>query len=240
MIKFNGLNLKDLKITDALASVVNGKKIAVGSEIIWEKNASPLPSGYRQVEYLQSTLNGGQYINTGITPVDGFGFWIDCMVLAEISTSAASSKILGSSKFESGYWGGVMIATYPTTPNGQMTWMKTSLPLYNPFLVSQQRIQLQNINNHYSSSTGADYDTPIVTEERIYGSLYLFTIHTDRQISSEGTRIYGCKLYLNTDELVRDFIPCLDNNDRPCMFDLVTRQTFYNQGTGEFLYGNII
>ena len=34
-----------------------------------------------------------------------------------------------------------------------------------------------------------------------------------------------------------DLIPVLDKNNIPCMFDKVTKQFFYNQGTGQFLYG---
>ena len=29
-------------------------------------------------------------------------------------------------------------------------------------------------------------------------------------------------------------IPCLDENGVPCMYDTISKQTFYNQGTGEF------
>jgi hypothetical protein len=37
--------------------------------------------------------------------------------------------------------------------------------------------------------------------------------------------------------LVADFIPVLDLNDTPCMYDKVSGELFYNKGTGEFLYG---
>lgn len=37
--------------------------------------------------------------------------------------------------------------------------------------------------------------------------------------------------------LVRDFIPVLDKNDIPCMYDKVNKNLFYNNGTGQFLYG---
>ena len=49
-------------------------------------------------------------------------------------------------------------------------------------------------------------------------------------------RYYACKLW-NGDVLVRDFIPVLDNNNVPCLYDKVTNEFFYNQGTGQFLYG---
>ena len=45
----------------------------------------------------------------------------------------------------------------------------------------------------------------------------------------------ACKLYDNG-ILVRDFIPVLDWNDVPCMYDKVSGELFYNQGTGEFIY----
>ena len=49
-------------------------------------------------------------------------------------------------------------------------------------------------------------------------------------------RIYEAQ-FTNGTKITRDFIPCLDINRRPCMYDKVSRKTFYNQGTGEFLYG---
>ncbi len=38
-------------------------------------------------------------------------------------------------------------------------------------------------------------------------------------------------------ELKRDMIPVLDWSDRPCMYDKITDELYYNQGTGEFLWG---
>jgi hypothetical protein len=49
-------------------------------------------------------------------------------------------------------------------------------------------------------------------------------------------RIYEAQ-FTNGTKITRDLIPCLDFNGRPCMFDKISRKTFYNQGTGEFLYG---
>ena len=35
---------------------------------------------------------------------------------------------------------------------------------------------------------------------------------------------------------IMNLIPCLDTHSVPCMYDTVSKQTFYNQGTGEFSY----
>ena len=48
--------------------------------------------------------------------------------------------------------------------------------------------------------------------------------------------IYLTKIYDNN-TLVRNYIPVLDKNKRPCLFDKVSKTCFYNQGSGEFLYG---
>lgn len=72
-------------------------------------------------------------------------------------------------------------------------------------------------------------------------SLYIFGIRFSPDIVGSSNFNISAKLYHYTikenDVLVRDFIPVLDNNDTPCMYDRVSKQLFYNQGTGEFLYG---
>lgn len=49
-------------------------------------------------------------------------------------------------------------------------------------------------------------------------------------------KYYSFKMYKN-DELVRDFVPVLDYDGVPCMYDKVEGKLYYNQGTGEFVAG---
>lgn len=52
-------------------------------------------------------------------------------------------------------------------------------------------------------------------------------------------RIY--KFWLSIDGVLRyDFIPVLDYIGIPCMYDKVSGQFFYNQGTGDFIAGPVI
>lgn len=48
--------------------------------------------------------------------------------------------------------------------------------------------------------------------------------------------IYYVKIY-DGENLVRDFLPCLDAEGIPCLYDTVEQQTYYNQGTGSFTWG---
>ena len=65
----------------------------------------------------------------------------------------------------------------------------------------------------------------------------MFNVHTDVETSTfTSLKLYILKLY-DSDTLVRDYIPVIDSTERPCLFDKVSRECYYNQGTGEFLYG---
>lgn len=49
-------------------------------------------------------------------------------------------------------------------------------------------------------------------------------------------RIYSSKLYKNN-VLIQDLRPCIDPNGIVCMYDTVSKQYLYNQGTGSFIAG---
>ena len=71
-------------------------------------------------------------------------------------------------------------------------------------------------------------------------SLYLFAQNNNGTLFRRGVgRVYKCKLWINN-ILVRDFIPVLDLSGRPALYDQVSGQLFYNQGSGEFTYGRQI
>ena len=53
-------------------------------------------------------------------------------------------------------------------------------------------------------------------------------------------KLFGLKIYNTSNILLRDFIPVLDWDMKPCMYDKVSGELLYNAGTGEFLYGREI
>ena len=61
--------------------------------------------------------------------------------------------------------------------------------------------------------------------------VYLFGTNRGNVKRYFSGRIYG--FYL---EGQINLIPALDRNDTPCMYDTVSKKTFYNAGTGKFLY----
>ena len=71
------------------------------------------------------------------------------------------------------------------------------------------------------------------------GALYLFKPHSGNN-NLYKMSIYFFKAWDSNGNLVRDFVPCLDNNNVPCMYDKVEGKAYYNQGTGTFIYGRKI
>ena len=69
-------------------------------------------------------------------------------------------------------------------------------------------------------------------------SMYLFGSHnSDASFSNFGTyKLYSFKIW-DGDTLVRDFIPILDDNNIPCLYDKVNYRCHYNKGSGIFSYG---
>lgn len=71
------------------------------------------------------------------------------------------------------------------------------------------------------------------------GIMFRYRNPGDGQVKYGGSgRIYWLRVSQGY-ELVRDFIPVMDNNDVPCFYDRVTGTLFYNAGTGSFAYGEI-
>lgn len=88
------------------------------------------------------------------------------------------------------------------------------------------------INKHKRGVDGIGENNKI-NEDRIRtGSVYLFNTNGNPYPSSKATiKIYSMEIINKI-----DFIPVLDPQGTPCMYDKVSKDYFYNKGTGEFLY----
>jgi hypothetical protein len=71
--------------------------------------------------------------------------------------------------------------------------------------------------------------------------MYLGNFNGDGTPYTKGVaqNIYGFKIYENN-VLLHDFRPCIDPKGTICMYDMVTKKYFYNQGTSTLTAGNKI
>lgn len=67
-------------------------------------------------------------------------------------------------------------------------------------------------------------------------NMYIFAINqSDTAYLPSSIKLYSLKIY-EDDVLIRDFVPWLDENKVPCLYDYITDKCYYNQGTSDFLY----
>lgn len=201
--------------------------ITRGAEILWRKQKYK-----RELAYLESTDN--QYIDTGYVPNT-------------------------NTKVEL-YIGGINANTFPVTSGGWFVGSRTNYmdrgfgtyynqgeqSLYGAFGNQQSSVYIPS-----SAFYGKDH-LFVIDKSGLYLNgnkrisfnnsftgqypLYLFTINlAGVRANVMRFKVYYFKAWEN-DILVRDMIPVLDWNDRPCMYDKVSGELFYNQGTGEFKY----
>ena len=175
-----------------------------------------LPTGYRLCNYIEST--GAQTINTGLTPVYG-----DEINVIAYRVSDENSILYASGTLTITSSGDLYCRYFTSTNRGATAVTQKIFPYdsqYHHIMISQ--------DGFYADG---NFVKALPGERAEAGTLIIF----------RGTRNYG-KLRIKRFYITRDgaytlnLIPALDRNGTPCMYDTVSKQTFYNARTGEFLY----
>lgn len=190
-----------------------------------------LPKGYMAVEYLESTSEK-QWFDTGIKASSTLtveGEWY-----IDRSTIADDYVILyqGETSINVYSFG---LLSYNTQSSHNWCWT-----------IGSGRENFQNPTNHalrfHSKTTNKQCIINGVVE-KTYSSnkftsrrdIFIFGTSSSTRIKpnkgDDGTkRIYWMKIW-DGQTLVRDFQPCLDASSTPCLYDRVSKQTFYNKGS---------
>jgi hypothetical protein len=181
-----------------------------------------LPNGFRRAEYLEST--GTQYINTNIKPNSETGTYIKALCLGgggSNNIDGAGSSLM-TPHIRSGNSAGY---AYNGSWNGISGFLTSDIFEGSLNYLGNKIVKLITPNKNFSASL------PTVTFSAS-NNLHLFN---PSGFNYDGQwRIYSYKVTQGT-EIALNFIPCLDENNIPCMYDLVSQKPFYNSGTGTFL-----
>lgn len=179
--------------------------------------AVELPAGYQLCNYIEST--GTQTINTGLTPVYGD----EINVLAyRTSTNNNMFYASGALTVTSSY--NELYCRYFTSTNKSAI----SIPISNFPADAQYHHIMLSRGGFYAEGK---FVKALPGERAEAGTLIIF----------RGTSALG-KIRIKRFYITRggaytlNLIPALDRNGTPCMYDTVSKQTFYNERTGDFLY----
>jgi hypothetical protein len=196
-------------------------------------SAASLPAGYTQYSYIEST--GTQYIDTGIVPTTATRVISDFR-LTEIP-SAPIRNGWASAGSKEAFWFGIDNdhVCFSAAVSGNSLRADTGVPVdtsRHTFDISIGGIFFDGygIANPGSPFTNAGSGKTMY----LFASRQGWTPNIEKFAKME---LYSCQVY-SGDTLVRDFVPCTDENGKPGLFDAVYRQMYYNMASGDdFLFG---
>lgn len=206
----------------------------VSKQYLYNQGSGEFIPAPRFVEYIQST--GTQYIDTGIKGTDVTRFVIKgtCVENGVNNTQLLGGISSSSQTFFGNRYTNNVAKWYCVDSKG------TSIG--NPHNLSIIDATIESSTSQYGTLTDVVEGTVsefIKFSGNAWGfpesNLLIFGGYSSRR--SPNATCYLAQLY-TADGLVRDLRPCLKGNT-PCMYDMVTKQYFYNQGTGEFVKGEL-
>ena len=196
-------------------------------------NESILPSGYRQVEYLENT--GKQYIDTGFIPDYNTGVDIIYRAIDYSSSQYILGSRVGGGTVDYALNGSQSRTDWDARFGGVISYSGVERSDH----LLQSKISMTAEKGTWNL-TDLDNDTTTVTtfwgrKVNATANLVLFGYNAINIHSN--LRIYNCKVY-DGEILVRDFIPCYRKSDKTAgLYDLVNGVFYTNGGTGEFIVG---
>lgn len=209
------------------------KQVSVNGVVLWKKGL--LPSGYTQLEYIEST--GTQWIDTGVYGTDKTSVHIKY-----IATKTSSQNGFGIIGYQSGF------KLSPTFQRVIWTNQGDNQFRYGDKLTDTfKRVNINEVVEETFGNGSWIYNgvnIPLETTNSFTTSpntMVLFSLKNRTVIMSLAIiKLYFCSIEENG-TLVRNLLPARRNSDGKLgMYDMVTGTYFYNQGTGEFIAGGIV
>lgn len=197
-----------------------------------------LPEGFTKVNYL--IANGSQYIDTNYVPTNETGYYVE----GQGYVSEATARYFFGSN-ETTDWNANQRIYFCATPNNVLGWM-TTITVTNVAanLRQETNVALNFLNSRKCVTTINDADIINELSDLSFTptqKIFLFSVN----MGGVPTSNQGLKGRIDTflisegDQIVRQFVPCLDTDGIPCMYELYTGTVHYNQGTGQFSYPRV-
>lgn len=197
------------------------QKVYWGTTLVWQRSSSRLPEGYTELKYIESN-SSYQYIDTGLKlwQTTTTSYTIDIKVNVSGGKNNYAGVICFNSNPNSSGWYGYCIQRYSKNPskickitNGNVI---TEYGTLNETLEIHDTMTDLNITNPHNLTT------------------LLFATCGDNK-SYIYMKLYSCKITVNN-EIVRNFIPCLNPEGRSGLYDTVNGVFYGSANNVDFLY----
>ena len=191
-----------------------------------------IPFGYKRCKFLKKSDTA--YIDTGIIPDKSMDYDI---VFDVESTYQGTLYVFGS---DSSYRKGFNLGADLTAQDGIRACRFSEGGIYQTYIKLNSGVQysVQMCENHFAVNSKV---FSVVSGLYVCAySLILFGTNRTGKAMVNSTYCRNLRIYSFTiskdGKKIMNLIPALDRNGTPCMYDSVSKQTFYNAGTGKFLY----
>ena len=173
--------------------------------------------GCTKLEYLEST--GTQYIDTEYKPNQTTKVEVDGNF-----TRSTGASILGANPY--------FVITSRRGPSNYTFRYNNTMGETNFNVLNRVTITLDKTGSYINGSL---INTFSETSFESPNSILLFARSSyDGGVEERSnSRIYSCKIW-DDGILVRDFIPVLESNNKPCMFDKVNKKCYYSKVNNDF------
>ena len=194
--------------------------------------AGELPAGYQRCKFLKKS--GTAYIDTGIIPDKSMDYDV---VFDVESTYSGSLYVFGS---DSSYTNGFNLGCDFRNEEGIRFCKFSKLNYYTTYIKLNSGVQysVQMCENQFV--VNGEVISAISGSYVCAYSLILFGTNRKGKAMVNNTYCRNLRIYSFTiskdGEKIMNLIPALDRNGTPCMYDTISKHTFYNKGTGKFLY----
>lgn len=204
--------------TEALKLMADGK-------VAWER--SGLPAGYQRCAFLRS--DGKQYLSIDdYIPQIGDSFSTD-FVAADNASKLSTVFSAGTGDYQ------LIVAALASVHSLYMKYFTSgAASSYPNFVAREEPYSMRFSSDGKIILNGTEINDELSKVKMpVDTNLFLF----DRANLTSGFvgKILGFKAERDGN-VIHNFVPCIDADGVPCMYDTVSKHPFYNQGTGEFLY----
>ena len=191
-------------------------------------------ANFTTIAYLEST--GTQYIDTGVKLSDYKNNLIFEADFQIVSLDIGTQILAGVTSGENRYY---VLTVGNNKFTSTVSSNNTSTTMTNAD--NNRHTFISNTNTATAFLDGVSYNYTNANASSPYNITLFAKNDEGRKVDRFSTaKIYRVSMKTADNVLIRDFVPALDENSTPCLYDRVERKFYYNQGTGGFIAGPLI
>lgn len=193
-----------------------------------------LPAGYKRIEYLESS--GTQRIDINYQPTESTGYYTDYEnTSSQLYQHVLSASADGVALMFTPHFNGADYRFFAVIACADETfrWNITDVEL-----LSRKKVTFNYLNTHICEINGQHkFDVPTSPLKEYQEATTGLFMHPASVHQNEGLvgRLYAAEI-TEGEKIAMNFIPVLDDTGTPCMYDKVSHQSYYNSGSGDFIY----